>query len=474
MLNFRHIIFFIIYLSSVCISFSQEKWSLEKCIDYALKNNIQIKQQELNTGYSKNNLTQSKLSLLPNVNGQGSQSYSWGRTVDRFTNSFSEEQTMSLNFGLSSSVTLFNGFQNYNTIRQKQFDLQASLQDLEKAKNDLALNISSAFLQVLYSSELYEIAVNQLDVTKQQVEHTKKLVDAGSLANGSLLQVEAQQASEELQVVNTENQLNMAYLTLVQFLDLDSVENFDIEKPDFSAFDINATLLTTGQVYLEAEKNLPQVKSAEYSLKSAEAALSLARGGISPKLTVSGSFGSGYSDARKDITDTTYTTKTSYVNISGTEIPFTQEIPDYTYQTTPFNDQVKNNVSKSLSVTLTVPLFNGWQVKTGIDNAKISLLNAEYQLEVTKKQLMKEIQQARADAVASIKKFNATKKAVISMEEAFQYTQQKFDVGLINTLDYNTAKNNLTKAKADMLQAKYDFIFKSKILDFYRGNPIKM
>lgn len=458
----------------VFISSAQEKWTLEKCIDYALKNNIQIKQQELNSKYSENNLTQSKLSLLPNLNGNTSQNYSWGRSVNMFTNDFSEEKTMSLSFGLSSSVTIFSGFQNYNTVKQKQFELQASLQNLEKAKNDVALNISSAYLQILYSIELHEIAVNQLEVTKEQVERTKKLLDAGSISKGILLQVEAQYALEELQAVNMQNQLNMSYLTLIQFLDLETEENFEIDKPDFSTFDVNSALLTSGQVYLEAEKNLPQIKSAEFSLKSAETGLSLARGAISPRLTVSGSIGSGYSDARKSITDTTFTESTTYLNINNVQVPFTQSIPDYKYQTTPFKDQVNNNVSKTLSVTLTIPLFNGWQTKTGINNAKINLLNAEYQLEITKKQLLKEIQQAHADAVASIKKYNATKKAVVSMEEAFNYTQQKFDVGLINTLDYNTAKNNLTKAKADMLQAKYEFIFKSKILDFYRGNPIKM
>lgn len=473
-IDLKILLLFIFILFSVIIVSSQEKWTLEKCLEYALKNNIQIKQQELNSRYSENNLKQSKLSLLPSLNGSTSQNYSWGRSVNMFTNDFSEEKTMSLSFGLSSSVTVFNGFQNYNTIRQKQFDLQASLQNLEKAKNDVALNISSAYLQILYSMELYDIAVNQLEVTRQQVERTKKLVDAGSVAKGTLLQVEAQYASEELQVVNMQNQLNMSYLNLIQFLDLETEENFEIEKPDFSGFDVNAALLTSNQVFLEAEKNLPQIKSAEFSLKSAEAGLLLARGSLSPRLTVSGSFGSGYSDARKSITDTTYTSQVSTINIAGSDVQFTQDIPNYKYQTTAFKDQLNNNVSKTLSVTLTIPLFNGWQTKTGINNAKINLLNAEYQLEITKKQLFKEIQQAHADAVASIKKYNATKKAVTSLEEAFNYTQQKFDAGLINSLDYNTAKNNLAKAKADMLQAKYEFIFKSKILDFYRGNTIKM
>ncbi|MBI5220193.1 MAG: TolC family protein [Bacteroidia bacterium] len=468
---FCSIIFFLIWNITVV---SQEKWTLEKCIDYALKNNIQIKQQELNSMYSKNNLMQSKLNLLPTLNGNASESYSWGRTVDRFTNSFSEDKTMSLNFGLSSSVTIFNGFQNYNTIRQKNFDLLASIQNYEKAKNDISLNISSGYLQILYSIELYEIAANQVEITAQQVERTKKLVDAGSVAAGNLLQVEAQAASEELQVVNAQNQLTMSYLTLVQLLDLDSVENFQISTPDFSNYDMNSAILTAGQVYLEAEKNLPQIKSSEYSLKSAEAGLSIAKGNMSPRLSVSGSYGSGYSDARKTITDTTYQQQTVYITMNGQQIPITQDVPGYNYVTTPFKDQLKNNVNKNLSFSLSVPIFNGWQVRNAINNAKINVLNAQYNLELAKKQLLKEIQQAHADAVASFKKFNSTKKAVASMEEAFKYTQQKFDVGLVNTLDYNTAKNNLAKAKADMLQAKYEYIFKTKILDFYRGNPIKM
>src|SRR3989339_782587 len=271
-----------VFLSS--FSFSQEKWTLERCIEYALKNNIQIKQQELNSEYAKNNLRQSKLNILPTVNGSAAQNYSWGRSVDRFTNTFSEDRTMSVNFGLSSSITVFNGFQNYNTVRQKNFDMMAGLQNLEKAKNDISLSISSSYLQILFNLEFLEIAKSQLDITKLQVERTKKLVDAGSVANGNLLQVEAQAAQEDLQVVNAENNLTLSYLTLIQLLDIDSVEFFQIDKPDFENFDMSAALLTADLVYLEAEKNLPQVRASEYSLRSAESGLALARGNMSPRL----------------------------------------------------------------------------------------------------------------------------------------------------------------------------------------------
>ena len=382
---------------------------------------------------------------------------------------------MSVNFGLSSSITVFNGFQNYNTVRQKNFDMMAGLQNLEKAKNDISLSISSSYLQILFNLEFLEIAKSQLDITKLQVERTKKLVDAGSVANGNLLQVEAQAAQEDLQVVNAENNLTLSYLTLIQLLDIDSVEFFQIDKPDFENFDMSAALLTADLVYLEAEKNLPQVRASEYSLRSAESGLALARGNMSPRLTLSGSYGTGYSDARKSITETIMEeVQMGMLNIAGTDYPINMMQPSYKYETTPFKDQLKNNVSKALSVNLTIPIFNGWQVRTSVSNAKINVLNAQYQLEGTKKQLLKEIQQASADATAAVKKFNSSKKAVVSMEEAFNYTQQKFDVGLINTVDYNTAKNNLVRAKAEMLQAKYEFIFKSKILDFYRGNPIKL
>lgn len=440
-------IFLIIYFFIVFFTVkAQDKWTLEKCVNYAIENNIQLKQADLNVRVSKGVFTQSKMQILPNLNANANQQYSFGRSIDPYTYEFSDNNIKSNNFSISSSITLFNGLQTINTIRQNNINLLSGIQDVEKLKNDIALNIAAAFLQILYNEDIYQVALLQKDITTQQVERTKKLVDAGSLANGNLLEAESQLATEELQVINAENQLNMSYLNLKQILDLDTVENFKIDKPEISSPDEKVYLPSVNQVYSEAVTNLPQIKSAEFKVRSSEIGLSIAQGKRSPKLTMSGSYGTGFSSAR-----TIYNTE-KY----------------------PFNDQIKDNASTSLTFELSVPLFNNWYVNSGISNAKISLLNSEYNLELARKQLFKEIQQAHADANAALNKFFASKKAKISIEESFKYTQQKFDIGLVSNLDYNIAKNNLAKAKSDMLQAKYDFIFKTKILDFYKGNQIKL
>ncbi|OFX47154.1 MAG: hypothetical protein A2046_01620 [Bacteroidetes bacterium GWA2_30_7] len=463
----------IIFLVSVFTSnvYCQEKWSLEKCVSYAIENNIQIKQSDLNVRVSKGILNQSKFQILPNLNANANQQYSFGRSIDPYTYEFSDNNIKSNNFSISSSITLFNGLQTINTIRQNNINLLSGIQDVEKLKNDIALNIAAAFLQILYNEDIYQVALLQKDITTQQVERTKKLVEAGSLANGNLLEAESQLATEELQVINAENQLNMSYLNLKQILDLDTVEDFKIDKPEITSPDEKVYLPSVNQVYSEAVTNLPQIKSAEFKVRSSEIGLSIARGKRSPKLTLTGSYGTGYSSSRM-LGKYVPTTVTIGQTASGEEVYGSSFI--YNTEKYPFNDQIKDNASTSLTFGLSVPIFNNWYVNSGVSNAKISLLNSEYNLELARKQLFKEIQQAHADANAALNKFFASKKAKISIEESFNYTQQKFDVGLVSNLDYNIAKNNLAKSKSDMLQAKYDFIFKTKILDFYRGNQIKL
>ena len=467
----RKFIILIIFSYSIITAFAQDKWTLEKCVNYAIENNIQLKQADLNVRVSKGVFTQSKMQILPNLNANANQQYSFGRSIDPYTYEFSDNNIKSNNFSISSSINLFNGLQTINTIRQNNINLLSGIQDVEKLKNDIALNIAAAFLQILYNEDIYDVAILQKDITTQQVTRTEKLVEAGSLAKGNLLEAEAQLATEELKVINAENQLNMSYLNLKQKLDLDTVENFKIDKPQISNPEEKVYLPSVNQVYSEAITNLPQIKSAEFKVRSSEIGLSIARGKISPRLTMTGSYGTGYSSSRmlgKYVPTTVEIGKTA----SGESVFSTYS--EYFPEDYPFNDQIKDNASTSLSFGLSIPIFNNWYVNSGISNAKISLLNSEYNLELARKQLFKEIQQAHADANAALNKFFASKKAKISIEESFNYTQQKFDVGLVSNLDYNIAKNNLAKAKSDMLQAKYDFIFKTKILDFYRGNQIKL
>lgn len=452
----------------------KQPMTLEACIEYALNNNIQIKQSELNTQLSQLNLTQSKANLLPSLNGNVSHSYNFGRTIDRFTNEFATQQVLSQNLSLSSDIVVFNGLQNINTIQQNKYSFLASKYDVDKIKNDVSLNVASAYLQILFSIETVENARNQMGITSAQVERTKKLVDAGASAKGILLDIQAQFASEELSFTTAQNQLDISYLSLIQLLNIGTIEDFSIIKPDLTVG--NETLLTTtaNQIYTTAVADLPEIKSAENNVLSSEKAVDVAWGGLSPRLVFSAAYGTGYSGLSPR-TDKPLVLEGFSPNGSITSSYDTVLSPYFSSpEKKPFMDQYKDNVNKSFGFYLTVPIFNRFQTKTAIDRARIQKLNAELIVESTKLQVQKNIQQAYADANGGLKKYNATLKTVDAMKESFKYTEQKFNVGIVNTNDYNDSKNKLTKAESDLLQAKYEYIFKTKVLDFYQGKPLKL
>jgi len=251
--------------------------------------------------------------------------------------------------------------------------------------------------------------------------------------------------------VTAGNDLDMSRLNLAQLLDLEARINFQVAVPDFSDIDISELLTSVDDLFATAETILPEVKSAEYSLKSSEKQLSVAKGYRSPTLSLRGGYDTRYSSTAKMID------------------PVTLEQLSY-----PVWDQLKDGVFKSVSVGLSIPIFNGWQVQTGIKNARLNMQRYQYELQLTKNTLYKEIQQAYADAAAALKQYLAASKAVASMEEAFRYTEQRYEVGLINFVDYSTAKTQLTNAQSDLLQAKFAYIFKTKVLDFYNGRPITL
>ncbi len=425
---------------------SQEKWSLEQCIQYAMENNLAIKQQKLSVELSENAYTQSRASRIPSLNAGASPNLNYGRSIDPVTNLPVTDNVQSFNYSVRSSVTLFNGFQIRNSIEQNRLDLMASHKDVEKIQNDVSLNIASAYLQILFNYELLEIAKNQLEITQQQVERTRALVEAGSVPKGSLLEIEAQAASENLRVVNAENQLQMSYLNLTQLLELDHSEGFAIEIPDFSDVAIHQLYYSIDEVYREALEIQPHIESARLDLEIANRGLNIARGRRSPSLSLSSSYSSHYRRLVRD------------GDVFGD--------PD------PFVDQIKDNQSFAFSLSLSIPIFNSLQTHTSIQNAKVGILNSEYSLQQTKNRLFNDIQQAYTDASASYEKYLATEKAVQSMSEAFRYTEERFEVGMVNVVDYNLAKNQLTSAQSDLLTAKYEYIFTTNVLEFYLGNPI--
>jgi outer membrane protein len=436
--------------------FSQEKmWSLEECIRYAIDNNIQIKQQVIQTEYQQNALDQSKLNLLPTLNGQASHNYSFNRTLDQTTYQYVDQNGQSEQFYLGGSLNLFNGLQNYNTIRKNKYQLMASEFDLQSIKDNISLNIALGYLQILLNNELVSATAGQLQITKEQIEKTRKMFEAGSVAKGNLLQIESQAASEELQLVNVENQRDISYLTLTQMLELKSPEGFKIVIPSIS---VDTNSIISGKVediFAQSQGLRPEIKSAEMNLSASELDLKISRGGRSPRLSMSHSASTMYSNIRKKV-----------LSID----PITGPV----YGEYPFSEQFSDNMNYGIGFSLNIPILNGWQVNKNIANSKLSIENYRYTLEAQKKQLFKNIQQSYADAVAALKKYNASIKAVTSSEESFRYTEVKFNQGMVTSVDYNTAKTDLLKAQSEMSQAKYEYIFKTKVLDFYKGLPLSL
>jgi outer membrane protein len=451
-------------------------WTLEDCINHAWSNNIQIKQQQLSLQLSKLQYTQSITSMLPNVNGSVNNVYNYGQTLDLYTNQFASTSVRSNNFALSSNVVVFSGLQMLHTVMQKKLDFLASAYDLEQMKHDIALTIATYYLQVLYNMEQLDIAQGQLDITTQQVDRTRRLVEAGTLANGSLLTIQAQQASEEMNVVSAQNNLNISLLTLAQMLDLPSTQGFSIVKPIVMIPDASALMVNPADIYQVSLGMQPGIRSAETKVKSAKKGLAAAYGALSPSISLNGSIGTGYSGASQEIATTTLEAPPIIGYTETTMEPVYSAYPNYTntYQTKPFSDQISDNVNKSIGLYVSIPIFNRWQVQTGISSAKIQVKMAELNLQNTQNNLNKTIQQAHADALAALNRYQAAQKSVTAYQEAFKYTQQKYDVGLLNSIDYNDAKNKLAKANSDLLQAKYEFVFRVKVLDFYQGKPLTL
>jgi len=441
-------IYSLLIASQGMINSQQKTWTLEECIKYAIENNIQIKQQDIQTEYQKNTLDLSKLKLLPSLNGSASHNYSFGRALDQTTYQYTEHQTVqSNNFYLGGNLNLFSGLQNYNTIKMNSYSLLASEEDLKNIKDNIALSVALDYLQILLNKELVTATDNQLSITLQQIEKTKKLVDAGSVARGSLLQIESQAAQEELLLINNKNQLDISFLNITQLLELKTPEGFEVVVPEIQ---VDSNAIITGninEIYELALGTRPEVKSSEYKLNSSEYDLKVAQGGRSPRLTMNHSFSTGYSDIRKK----------------------PDGIGKYS-----FASQVNDNINYGLGFSLNVPILNGWQVNKNISNSRLAIEDSQFTLEGTKKQLYKNIQQAYTDAVAALKKYNASIKAVTSMEESFRYTEQKFNVGMVTPVDYNAAKTQLLNAQSEKVQAKYEFIFKTKVLDFYKGVPLNL
>jgi outer membrane protein len=456
-------------------SSQQHEWTLEECINYALDNNIDIKKQVLTVDNQKDQLLQSKLGVLPSLNAGATHGYNWGNTVDRYTNQFATTRVQSNNFYLGTQFNLFQGLQQVNNINRNKLEWMATQYDLDLLMDNISIAVAGFYLDILYNQEIYRVAGEQLDVTNLQVNRMQKMVDAGTMARGDLLNIQAQAATEELQQVQAENNLVLSYLSLQQLIDLPVTDTFRIESPALKQIEAPQVVLTPGDVYQTALTKRPEIKSAEYRVQSAEKGISYAYGYLSPTLSFNGSWATGYSGAAKTGSEPVQQLYENAGYVQSTLEPVTLvQTVDSKYTVIPFNSQLNDNQNKSLSLTLQIPIFNGWQAQTAISQAKIRKEEADLTLQKARLDLNQTIQKAYADAVAALKNYNASDKKLQAQKEAFKYAEQKLGVGLVTTVQYNDTKKELTRAESDMLQAKYRFIYTTTILDFYMGNPISL
>lgn len=462
------------------LSAQSSVWDLQQCVDYAQKNNISLKQSEISAKINKNNANQSKAAILPTINAGAQHTYNFGRTIDRYTNTFANTQVLSQNFYVSSNVVLWSGLAQYNTIKANQYNYLSSAESYLQQRNDLALNVATAYINVIFSDEILQISKAQYKITQEQLDRTQKLADAGTLAKSAVYDLKAQLANEEVNVTSSDNNYQIAMLTLKQLLNLDTLNNFNITRPNVDILNNELANLSVQNIYESALKNQHSIKSANYNLLAAEKSLDVAKGRVSPTLSATGSLGTGTSELDKNIDAVNYlgSEQTQYYGTDDPNnptfvLPIYQPKVEVVTSKKPFADQFKDNVNKSVGFTLSVPIFNGLQTVTGVKNAKLNALNAKYTQDLTEQNLYKTIAQAFANARAALNKYNANKASVDASEQSFFYAQQKYNVGAISTFDYNNAKTRLQNAQGNLVQAKYDYVFKLKVLDYYQGKELK-
>lgn len=467
------------------LGFSQQNadtiWTLEECINYALDENLTIKRSELAVRDYDIQMTQAKADLYPNFNFGGQYNNLWGRSIDPTTNLFSSQRIQSGGVQASSNVTLYGGSQIRNTIKRNKLNLEASTFDLETAKNDVMLNVTLAFLNIILNVELLENATYQLQTTQSQLETTKKQVKVGSLPLIRELELVAQVESNEVSVINAENELRISKLRLKQYLLIPATVPFEIDIPELDIDQMDPVLVSAEEVFRTAENIMPEVKSADLGVKSSEINVKIARGGLDPRLYASGNMYTNYSSARTerqiDGEPTTRTIPIGYVIVPD---PFNVELPVFTdievppTETYTVGTQFKDNWSYSLGITLQVPIFNGLSSRSQFQRAKINSEQAEILSKEVRLNLRQNIEIAYNDALAASKTYNASLKQVASLEEAFRAAEKSYNLGAMNIYDYQVASNNLFSAKSDLLRAKYNYLFTVKVLDFYLGKPLSL
>ena len=420
---------------------AQQQWTLRQCMDYAIEHNISIKQQDNVRRQQELSLSTSRNSRLPDLSASASENYSFGR-AQTLDGTYSNRNTNSTSFSIGTSVPLFTGFQIPNQIKLNQLNLEAATQDLEKAKNDIRMQVAQAYVQILYNMEIADVACRQLAIDSAQVKRLEAFVENGKGSQAQLSQQQATLAQAQLTATQADNNLQLSVLALTQLLELPSPEGFSIVRPDnTSLLVLHSSLPSPDAVYQEALTIKPEVRAEQLRLSAADKSISIAKAALYPKLY----FNAGL--------------QTNYYKTNG-------------MQAESFTSQMKNNFAQYLGVSLSVPIFNRFATRNNVRSARIDRENRQLQFDLVRKTLYKDIQQVYYNAVAAGSKYESSKQAQQSSQDAFKLTQAKYENGKASITEFNEAKNNYLKTESDLVQARYEYLYQTALLDFYRGRDL--
>ena len=415
---------------------AQKPWTLQQCVDTALANNRTVKQQTLAKKNKDIAYEQARQNLLPNLNASASQNWNFGRSLS-VDNTYKSSNSSQTSFGISSGLMLFDGMKMKYNIDASKADMLAANADLEKIKQDITMNVALGFMQILLNKELLQIAENQLSLTRTKIEQRKGLVAAGKLAEGELLDLQAQEAKEEMSRLQAENTLKLSLLDLAQYLEIDNFEKLDVVSPD-NLSESDLQMLTADAVFQSALTHRPEIKGAEYRLKSSEYNVLVAKGNYFPSLSLGANYG------------------TSYYNLSS--LPVNNS----------FGQQMNDNMSAQIGLNLRIPIFNKFEVRNGVRSAELGVKSSKISMDNAKLELKKSIQQAYYNALGAKSRWDAAQKSEVASREAYRFTNQKYEGGKATLYELYQAKSNLTQVLSEGAQAKYQYFFRVKMLELLK------
>ena len=423
------------------IQAQENKWTLRACVDYALEHNISIKQSELDLNQSEINKKDAFGNFLPSVNASSSQTLSIGLQQDPVTFDAVNATTRNFTIGVGSSISLYEGLRKINQMHRAKLEILASQYRLDKMKDDISLFVANSFLQILFNKEQLNVLQSQQNVSNQEYERTKDLVDAGALPKGDLLEIQATLATQQQQIVNAENSLLISKIQLAQLLLIPDYENFDIVDIDYEVPPSTIMNESAEVIVSKAKETRYEIKIAEANKEMANYNLKMAKGSLQPSLSGSYNFGSNY---------------------------FYSQL----FDTPDFKTQISDNKGHNFALRLNIPIFNGFSSKNNVKRNEVSFERSKNDLEQANLDMETTVYQAYNDAKGASKAYEAAQKALIAREEAFNYARERYNVGLLNAFDFNQSQNRYEAAQSDVIRTKYDYIFKLKVLEFYFGIPI--